>query len=168
VIIKAKFSPGKSFADGPVMVSEIKWQAAKPMMDYVQLNPEKEYMLEIKDIKNARSLNQNRLLWELIHNICLQENAPTRDEWQMYCILLREAKAKYTYVKVLEEALEDLKKQQFVRVLEILSYETAKGHKWANCRLYLGTSTMNTQEMTEVLDKAKEYCTHLGIDYEPI
>lgn len=112
-----------------------------------------------------RTLNQNALLWALIEDICRNENASYADTWDMYCELLRLAKAKFTYVSVVKDGLDDLAKSHGVRALQTLGTITnEKGVEFVNCRLFLGTSQMNTQEISLVIDKAIEYASQLGID----
>jgi len=128
-----------------------------------------ESLIEVKDIGKNRSLQQNSLLWELIGRIAKNENAPHHDPVEMYGEILKTAKAKCAYIKVMEDAIPALKRQNGVRFLEPLSYETnRKGVKWANCRLYLGSSGMNTKEMNQVIDAAKWWATNLGVPWGDI
>lgn len=123
----------------------------------------KEYAIEIDEMKRKRTLQQNKYLWALIHEIVQNENAQSDDMWEMYCYLLQLANAKCTYISVLESAVEDVKRE--VRCLQVVGYETREnGTKWANCRIFLGSSKMDTKEMGVLIDKAIEYAENLGID----
>ncbi len=131
--------------------------------NYAQVLEKKEYAIELSEIQNKRTLNQNAMLWKLIHEIAQNENAQSNDDWEVYCYLLGKAKAKYTYISVLEIGLEALKRE--VRALEVLSYETREnGTKWANCRVFIGSSKMNTKEMANLIDVTIDYAENLGID----
>ena len=132
---------------------------------YIKELEKKEYSLEISEIRQKRSLEQNRMLWALIHEIALDPNAPINDDWEMYCYFLSQAKAKYTYVSVVEEGLEDLKKE--ARALRVLSYEKRdNGRKFANCQVFLGSSKMNKEQMSKLIDVVIVYAEELGIDTE--
>ena len=77
---------------------------------YCQDLQKKPYTLEIAEVKNKRSINQNNYLWALIHEITQHPNASSDDDWDMYCILLSQAGAKFEYITCLAEALETLSK----------------------------------------------------------
>lgn len=120
--------------------------------------------IDIRELGKDRSQQQNRMLWEIIGRICKDPNAYSREPWDMYCYLLQMAGAKVTYVKVLADAVDDLKKTKHMRAMQVLSYETnAKGITWANCRLFLGSSTMNTKEMGQLIDTVIEYAEGMGV-----
>lgn len=132
---------------------------------YLKELEKKEYSLEISEIRQKRSLEQNRMLWALIHEIAMNENAPINDDWEMYCYFLSLAKAKYTYISVIEDGLEDLKKE--VRALRVLSYEKRKnGKRFANCQVFIGSSKMSKEEMSKLIDVVLQYAEELGIDTE--
>lgn len=123
----------------------------------------KEYSIELSEVKSKRTIQQNKYFWKLVHEIASNENASRHDDWEMYCYLLGQAKAKYTYVSVIELGLEALKRE--VRALEVLSYETREnGTKWANCRVFIGSSKMDTKEMGRLIDVTLAYAEELGID----
>ena len=50
---------------------------------------------EVKEKKTTRSLQQNKLLWELIHKIAKQQN---QEDMEVYCALLERADAKSEYI----------------------------------------------------------------------
>lgn len=132
---------------------------------YLKELEKKEYSIEISEIKQKRSLEQNKMMWALIHEIAMNHNAPINDDWEMYCYFLSLAKAKYTYISVIEDGLEDLKKE--VRALRVLSYEKrANGKRFANCQVFIGSSKMNKEEMSRLIDVILQYAEELGIDTE--
>ena len=130
---------------------------------YCQGLEKKAYSLEIAEVKSKRSINQNNYLWALIHDIAQHPNASSEDEWEIYCILLSMADAKYEYITCLAEALETLKQE--VRALQVLGYEQREnGTKWARCKVFIGSSKMNKEEMGQLIDKTLWYAEQLGID----
>ncbi len=123
----------------------------------------KVYTLEIGEVKSKRSINQNNYLWALIHEITRHPNASSDNDWDMYCILLSMADAKYEYMVCLVEALETIKQE--VRALQVLGYESREnGTKWARCKVFIGSSKMNKEEMCKLIDKTLYYAEQLGID----
>ncbi|MGJ0961697.1 hypothetical protein ACR75P_08430 [Faecalicoccus pleomorphus] len=131
--------------------------------NYLQKLDKKEYSIVLSDVRNSRTLQQNKYLWALIHEISENENAQSNDDIEMYCYLLRMAKAKYTFVSVIEDGLEDLKKE--MRYVEVIEYETRpNGKRFANCRVFLGSSKFDTKEMAKLIDTTIEYAENLGID----
>ncbi len=135
------------------------WQYRK----WIEALKKKEYAIEIKEVKSQRSINQNNYLWSLIHDICCHENASSNDEWEMYCVLLERANAKFEWILCLQEAVEELKKQ--VRAIRVYGYEERpNGSIWAQCKVYVGSSKMNTEEMGKLIDATLEYAHQLGLD----
>lgn len=124
-----------------------------------------EYGITFDTPKRSRTLDQNALLWALIGEICQSENASSNDTWEMYCELLRMAKAKYTYIQVVKDGYDSLAKEKGIRAVEPLgTFVNEKGIEWVKCRVFLGTSQMTTEEIGIVIDKAIEYASQLGID----
>lgn len=129
------------------------------------LNKCKEFAITFDDVVKGRSLQQNRMLWGIIKKICENENAQTTDKWDMYCYLLKASRAKYTYLSVLEEGLEDFKMAHGIRAVSVVGNETREnGRKFVNCLCFLGSSRMNTKEMKTLIDATLDYAHHLGID----
>lgn len=134
-------------------------------INWIKSLEKKLYSITIEESRSQRSLEQNKYMWALIHEISQDDNSQSSDDWDIYCYLLQRAKAKCTYISVLEEAVEDVKKE--VRALQVLKYHTnEKGKKFADCRIFLGSSKMNTKEMNTLIDCTLEYAERLGIDTE--
>ncbi len=134
---------------------------------YAESLKKQGYSLVINDIKEIRTLGQNGFLWALIREIAKNENSFSNDDWEVYCGLLRLAKAKYTYITVLEDGKDALSQAHGVRAVEWLGTETREnGKTFYKARIYLGSSQMDTKEMSVLIDKTLEYAENLGIDTE--
>ena len=127
-----------------------------------KLNPDEEYLITIEPKQAVRTYRQNSYLWALIGEMCRNYNSPRHDEWEMYCWLLAEAKAKYIYVQVPSEAVESLKSS--VRALEVIRYTEGPKGKLAVCRVFEGSSKMSKKEMNVLIDKTLEVAEELDID----
>ena len=109
---------------------------------------ENEYLkVEIKKVKDKKTLQQNRYMWELINQIAKKQN---QDEMEVYCQALQEANAKYTWLKGLPETKEHL--LRVYRAVQITRYEEEHGKKIAIFKCYEGTSKYDKQEMMELLE----------------
>lgn len=102
---------------------------------------------EITRIKDKKTLQQNRYMWELIGQIAQKQN---QDEMEVYCQALQEANAKYTWLEGLPEIKEKL--LQVYRAVQITRYEERFGKKFAIFKCYEGTSKYDKQEMMELLE----------------
>lgn len=123
------------------------------------------YSVIIDEPKRDRTTDQNSLLWALIEDICKCENAQTTDKWEMYCYLLRLSKAKYTYISIVKEGLEDFKNAHGIRAVEVVGNEKRNnGKEFVNCCVFLGSSQMTTKEMGVLIDCTIDYANKLGID----
>jgi hypothetical protein len=102
---------------------------------------------EITRIKDKKTLQQNKYMWELIHQIARKQN---QDEMEVYCQALQEANAKYTWLEGLPEIKEKL--LQVYRAVQITRYEERFGKQFAIFKCYEGTSKYDKQEMMELLE----------------
>ena len=74
----------------------------------LELEQDVDYTLEIKKVKSKRSLEQNALLWKLLHMLEIKSRETAMD-W--YIKALIETGAKVDYVWSTEKAEDSLKKQ---------------------------------------------------------
>ncbi len=128
------------------------------LMDY---DMTKFYEVHIKEPRNQRSLQQNKMLWQLIHAIA---KATNHDDNEIYCTLLEKADALSDYIITATEMEDALRKTfrgvRFVRTQEV------NGKECNIYKVYLGSSKMNTKEMTELLDLTIKMASELGVYHE--
>ena len=129
--------------------------------ELLKLEMDKLYICEVKQPKSHRSLNQNRLLWKLIHSIA---KATHQDDMDVYCGILERADALSDYVITAIEMETALRKSfrgaKFIRMQEV------NGKECYVYKVYIGSSKMDTKEMTELLDITLQICGELGIPTE--
>lgn len=125
------------------------------LMDY---DMTKYYEVQIKEPRNQRSLQQNRLLWKLIHSIA---KATSHDDNEIYCLLLERADALSDYIITATEMEEALRKT--FRGVKFVRKQDVNGKECNIYKVYLGSSKMNTNEMNELLDMAIRMATELGV-----
>lgn len=124
----------------------------------IEVDTSKEYSLEIKELKSKRSVEQNRLMWKLIHEIAKEQSM---DEMEVYIQALEECNAKYEYVLAQEEAEDKLKKG--FRAVKVVRPEEFKGKKFYVYKCFLGSSKFNVSEMKQLLDVITGWCFELNI-----
>lgn len=127
------------------------------------IDPEtdKDYIFEIKEIKSKRSLQQNKYMWALIHELSHQENM-NNTEVEIYTLALEEANSKYIYLLGTPEAEEELRKN--FRAVKVVRPTIENGKEFIVYKCFIGTSKMDTKEMTKVLDIIIAWAEELGID----
>ena len=113
---------------------------------------------EVKEKKTTRSLQQNKLLWELIHKIAKQQN---QEDMEVYCALLERADAKSEYIITATEMEEALRKT--FRGVKFIRKQLVNNKECNIYKVYLRSSKMNTKEMTELLDITIQLCSELEI-----
>jgi hypothetical protein len=129
--------------------------------------PDKVLTLDVKEEKSKRSLQQNRLFWELCDRLTEATTGKRRQEDvdDMYISLLSSANAKAIYFEALPEAEENLKR--YFRVVKKVDERESKGVKTAVFKCYEGSSSFDTQQMNELIDLALDKLHELGIfDYD--
>lgn len=124
----------------------------------IEVDTTKEYQLELKELKSKRSLNQNRFMWALIHEISKKQYM---DDMEVYIQALEECNAKYEYVLAEEKAEEKLKKG--FRAVKVVRPEEFKGKKFYVYKCFLGSSKFNKSEMMLLLEVVIHWCHELEI-----
>ena len=101
---------------------------------------------EVREYKQKRSLDQNRLLWGCIGDIATALRA---DKWDIYLAMLKRY-GKFTYICVKPNVVEAIKKQW--RESEEIGEIEIGGEKAVQMLCYFGSSTYNSKEMSVLLD----------------
>lgn len=127
--------------------------------ELLKLDMDKFYICEIKEPKSKRSLEQNKLLWKLIHKIAKETY---QDDMSVYCGVLERADALSDYV-ITATDMEDALRKSFRGVMFIRMQEVNKKACFVY-KVFLGSSKMNTAEMNELIEITMQVCAELGID----
>ena len=126
-----------------------------------ELDDSKEYRIEISEIKSKRSLEQNKLMWELLHRLEIKTRE-TAMSW--YIKALVDTGAKFDYIWATEKTEDSLKKQ-FRAVERVKPYKIKDSEGWLY-RVVVGSSKFNVSEMNELLDTVIRYCNNWDIQVE--
>lgn len=126
----------------------------------IQVEPNKEYIMELKEIKNHRTLQQNKYMWKLIHKIV--ECSEGETEIDIYCKALEEANAKYIYLLGIRDAENELRKN--FRAVKVVRPTIENGKEYIVYKCFIGSSKMNTNEMTKLLEIVISWAEELGIE----
>lgn len=129
------------------------------------LEKEQVYRLAVTPFKGKRSLQQNALMWEMIHEIAQAENggrSTSEDDEAVYCRALEKAQAKYEIVAIKKEALPMLRES--FRAVQILGeFNSPKGFEMLQVKVFYGSSKMNVKEMADLLDIVLDMAAEHGI-----
>ena len=117
-----------------------------------------ELILSVKEYRNRRSLSANAYMWVLLDQIA---QAVGTDKDSVYREMLRRY-GKFTYAIVNPVAAEELKRRW--RTADELEEVLVNGKKGVQLRLYFGSSTYDTKEMSVLLDGVVSECRELGIE----
>ncbi len=128
-----------------------------------ELTEDKTYSVEIKEVKSARSIQQNKYLWALLSEIDKELNGDrSNDEMSIYIQALERAGAKYEYIGALPEAEEMLKKNfRAVKKMKPMMLNETEGYVY---KCFIGSSKMNKEEMGNLIDTVLDMAMELGID----
>lgn len=119
------------------------------------------YTLEIKKLKDKRSLNQNNYFWKLVNEIDIHLNGHRKNNWELYLQLLEMADIKYTYLQVAEEAV-DIVKNNF-RACKIIENRIVKGKNTVILKVWDGQSNFTKDEMKLLINKTLDYAEQVGL-----
>ena len=125
----------------------------------LKMDTEKTYLCEVKEPRSQRSIQQNKMLWQLIHLIAKETY---QDDYEIYCAMLERANALSDYV-ITAYDMEDTLRKHF-RGVRFIRKQDVNGKECNIYKVYIGSSKMNTKEMTELIDTALQICSELLID----
>ena len=126
--------------------------------EIINLDNTKVYKCTIEEYKYKRSIEQNKKLWKIIHLIAKQTNM---DDFDVYVGLLEKADAKSDYVITATDLEVELRKN--FRGVKFVRRQEVNGKDCYVYKVYIGSSKMNTKEMTELLDIAILTASELNI-----
>ena len=127
--------------------------------DLLKLDMDKFYICEIKEPTSKRSLEQNKLLWSLIHRIAKETY---QDDMDVYCAVLERADALSDYVITAGDIEKTLRKS--FRGVKFIRMQEVNGRDCYVYKVYLGSSKMNTKEMNDLIEITMQVANELGID----
>lgn len=134
----------------------------------IEIETGKEYVLELKEYKSRRTLQQNKYMWVLIHKIANHETIQM-DEVEIYASALEEANAKYIYLMGIPKAEPELRKN--FRAVKVVRPTHEKGKEYIIYKCFVGSSKLDTKEMKKLLDIIVAWAEELGIktneEYSP-
>ena len=126
--------------------------------ELLKLDMDKLYVCEIKEPKSKRSIEQNKLLWLLLHKIAKETY---QDDMTVYCTALERADALSDYV-ITATDIEDSLRKSF-RGVKFIRKQEVNGKECNVYKVYLGSSKMTIKEMNELLEIVFQMCSELGI-----
>jgi hypothetical protein len=127
--------------------------------ELLKMDMDKLYLVELKEPKSKRSIEQNKMFWQLIHSIA---KATHQDDFDVYCACLERADAKSDYISTAYDMEDDLRK--CFRGVRFMRKQEVNGKECNIYKVYLGSSKMNTKEMTELIEITMQIASEYGID----
>lgn len=113
-----------------------------------KVKTDRSYSLEIKEIKDQRSLNQNRFMWKLLEEIAITYGE--KDAMEIYCVALQRANVKSDYICALPET-EKILKTQF-RAVKFIKKVIVNENLLNMYQVFIGSSQFDTAEMSELIE----------------
>ena len=131
---------------------------AKEIIQWL-LNQPQDILFEIKEHKEKRSLNANRLLWHCLDQIA-KAMIPPQDKWDVYLMMLKRY-GKFTYICVKPNVVDDMKKQW--RESEVIGHVDINGQDSVQMLCYFGSHTYDTKEFSVLLDGIISEMAEMGL-----
>ena len=119
-------------------------------------------MIEIKEVKSKRTIQQNRYMWLLLHEIDVAMNGRATDEMDAYIMCLERANAKFDYIGCLPEAEQALREN--FRAIKFIKKIDLNGKEGNMYKVFIGSSKMDVKEMNQLIDTILDVAEQLGIE----
>ena len=131
---------------------------AKEIIQWL-LNQPQDILFEIKEHKEKRSNNANRLLWHCLDQIA-KAMIPPQDKWDVYLLMLKRY-GKFTYICVKPNVVDAMKKQW--RESEVIGHVDINGQDSVQMLCYFGSHTYDTKEFSVLLDGIISEMAEMGL-----
>lgn len=125
-----------------------------------ELNYGNEYSIDIENIKKKRSLRQNNYMWKLLKDIANYMNGDN-DDTEIYCLALKRANVK-SELLCCDKRCINMLKERFRAIRYVGEVKEKEGYDWY--QVFPGSSTMNTKQMSELIDVVLDMAVEVGID----
>ena len=153
VRFKAKLKDVLLDRDGKAIIS---LQTDKRLADLIEDHD--FYMVEIKEYRNDRSIQQNRMMWALLE---IMARAQGTTSWDCYIDVLERFGARYEFLMVLPQAVPMVKKQ--FRAIREVEYREYNGVTMTVLKCYYGSSTFDTKEFTMLIEGILDLLAEMDI-----
>ena len=126
-----------------------------------ELDTSNDYIVEIKQVKSKRSINQNNYLWAMLNEL---EKASDQDMMSWYIHALEESDSKHEYLMGIEGLSSTLTKS--FRAVKEVGKRELNGKEVIVYKCFYGSSKFTIAEMNQLLDTVLRYCAEYNIDTE--
>ena len=130
----------------------------EPVQAFVSNLSDKTYVCTIRQYRKRRSLDANAYAWSLINELA---NVMRTSKDECYQLMLKRY-GQSSVVSVVEEATELFKKS--VKYCEEIGNATLNGKEFKHIRVFAGSSTYDTREMSILIDGIVSECKEVGIE----
>lgn len=126
------------------------------------LKDDKEYKLEVKELKEKRSLNSNSYAWTLLDKLAEKLRLPKTEIYRSY---IKEIGGNSYLVCCINKAVEDLCQDWSAKGIGWLTeLEPSKIEGCTNVRLYYGSSQYDTKQMSRLIELIVQDCKENDIE----
>lgn len=126
------------------------------------LDEDKEYKIEVKELKRKRSLNANSYAWTLLDKLAEKLRMAKTDIYRSY---IKEIGGNNYLVCSIDEAVDDLCRDwQSKGIGWLTELEDSKLEGCTNVRLYYGSSQYDTAQMSRLIELIVQDCKENGIE----
>ena len=148
----------KELKRGKELIIEVDSFPYVNMIDELEM---KQYSIEIHGIKSKRSIEQNKMMWALIHAI--SEHTQGGDEMDLYCQFLEIANAQFEII-LCDVNVDVNALRKVFRAVQFMGYTEIDGVVMAQYKVFTGSSRFNTAEMNKLIDVILSTAYELGIE----
>lgn len=135
-------------------------------MSLVKKHKDKLYNLEVKEYRRKRSLDSNAYAWTLIGKLAHSMGITPLEVYQN---AIQNIGGNYEVIPIKQEAADHFKKVWEAKGLgwPCVDMGVSKIPGYRNLRAYYGSSTYDTQQMSQLIDNLVQDCKALDIETLP-
>lgn len=160
--IIANFNDMYYTEDNEVIVS-FKTNNVLSKVRFKEMDKNVAYSIEFKPVKSKRTIQQNKMMWELCKELAMKINGDT-DINAIYCNAIERFSP--LFIPVLTSLDNKDKLLSGFRAVKLLSVNEVNGNQVGNFQCFVGSSNFNKKEMAMLLDGLLFMAQEAGLDWQ--
>ena len=129
---------------------------------FKEMDKDVAYSIEFKPVKSKRTIQQNKMMWELCKELAMKINGDT-DINAIYCNAIERFSP--VFIPVLTSIDNQHKLLSGFRAVKLLSVNEINGKQVGNFQCFVGSSNFDKKEMAMLLDGLLFMAQEAGLDW---
>ena len=140
------------------------WQWLDEAEQFAKMDPGKFYKVEIKEVKDSKTLSQIAYAWRMLRDLSKYEHLSKDEVYRAYVRDFHQ----YDVIAIRNDAVENFKANWCEKGLGWQVEEIRAGDKYTELNVYYGMSSWDKSSMSDFIELLRHECTERKIPVDRI